>query len=542
MRRRLEFSPSFDSALEVMASGIGKSEPRLVWIVIALATLTAAFDRFAVSHVIDAVYDQGSVWRVDLLWVLGAIVAAFLSGRWARVMALTLAQRAGDTALVASTKRLLAADWSDLGAEAPRKALTRIAGSMQEDASQAAAALPSIAALPLTAAWLSLLEPTSLLIVIVLIIVGTAILRREGARVSASETVLDHTETAFDRLTERLLAAGPFLRLTAEPQAEFCTRALWPAVDDATRAASVQARAHARAAGILGWLVFVLLLVFLTFAAGSGQDSHWMRALIVVAATLHHARQAAAAYLAFERVGVGAQQLAAVAEQFPVAQTVAPTAPARWSSIALRRVRFDQRDTPSVFLAAVGPLDLELHRGEIIALTGSNSDDRGTLLHLLCGLVSPDSGTVLLDGRPIPPTMLRGLAGGALDREALPLPPRPSADPIRTNLLLARFDLSSAIMHPAGDEDTATVSGDAERIRLAIVYAEMEDRPIRLYDERATHLEPRFRDAFAETLQEARARGRTCIVATDDAQMIAIADRVLSMRDGNLLASTEEPA
>ena len=370
MRRRLEFSPSFDSALEVMASGIGKSEPRLVWIVIALATLTAAFDRFAVSHVIDAVYDQGIVWRVDLLWVLGAIVAAFLSGRWARVMALTLAQRASDTALVASTKRLLAADWSDLGAEAPRKALTRIAASMQEDASQAAAALPSIAALPLTAAWLSLLEPTSLLIVIVLIIVGTAILRREGARVSASETVLDHTETAFDRLTERLLAAGPFLRLTAEPQAEFCTRALWPAVDDATRAASVQARAHARAAGILGWLVFVLLLVFLTFAAGSGQDSHWMRALIVVAATLHHARQAAAAYLAFERVGVGAQQLAAVAEQFPVAQTVAPTAPARWSSIAFRRVRFDQRDTPSVFLAAVGPLDLELHRGEIIALTG----------------------------------------------------------------------------------------------------------------------------------------------------------------------------
>jgi ABC-type siderophore export system fused ATPase/permease subunit len=176
-------------------------------------------------------------------------------------------------------------------------------------------------------------------------------------------------------------------------------------------------------------------------------------------------------------------------------------------------------------------LDIDLHRGEIVALTGANIGDRGTLLHLLCGLVPPDGGTVLLDGRTIPPSILRGLCGGVLERDGLLPTSRLPGDASRAEVLLARFDLPPSIGLDAG------MLGRAERIRLAIVIAELEDRPIRVYDERATHLEPRFRDAFAQTLREARSRGRTCIVATADPSMIAAADRVVCMQDGVIVPS-----
>ena len=530
--RRLASAPAFDSAAAVVASVIGKNEPRLAWIVLALASLTAVLDRFAVLRVTDAVYGQDRPWRMDLVWILVAIAGTFLLGRWTRMAGLALAERASDAVLIAGTRRVLAADWRHLGSDGPGKALARIAIGMREDASQAAAALPALAALPITAAWLSLYESNALLIVVLLSVAGTMLLRREISRVRASETVLAHAEAAFDQVTARLMAAGAPLRLTSMHLSDFGTQALWPAVDDATRAASIHARAHARVAGLFGWLVFLLVIVLLTFGSSGSQDDNWTRALIVIAATLHHARQASAAYLAFGRIGTASAQIDAIAERFPAAEMFAPVAPARWTNIAFQQARVEERDTPSLFLAAIGPLDMDLHRGEIVAITGPNQDDRGTLLHLLCGLVPPDSGKVLLDGRSISPAMLRGLCGGVLDRDAVPRLLHAAADPSRTEALLARFDLSSQMLHPPEGEDATVVPGQSERIRLAIVIAELEDRPIRLYDERAARLEPRFRDAFIETLGEARARGRTCIVATGEAAMIAAADSIFLMRDG----------
>jgi putative ATP-binding cassette transporter len=107
----------------------------------------------------------------------------------------------------------------------------------------------------------------------------------------------------------------------------------------------------------------------------------------------------------------------------------------------------------------------------------------------------------------------------------------------RVAALMTRFqlkppDADSAHWPPERD------LGDAERIRAAIVATELEDRPIRLYDERAICVEPRFRDAFAETLREARSRGRTCVIATADPTLIALADRVFRMEDGLLVAPT----
>jgi ABC-type lipoprotein export system ATPase subunit len=54
---------------------------------------------------------------------------------------------------------------------------------------------------------------------------------------------------------------------------------------------------------------------------------------------------------------------------------------------------------------------LELERGEQVLLTGSSGRGKSTLMHLICGLIDPSQGEVLVDGQAI-----HGLHGAARDR------------------------------------------------------------------------------------------------------------------------------
>ncbi|MBC7859828.1 MAG: ABC transporter ATP-binding protein [Burkholderiaceae bacterium] len=52
-------------------------------------------------------------------------------------------------------------------------------------------------------------------------------------------------------------------------------------------------------------------------------------------------------------------------------------------------------------LAALKGIDLEIRRGEILALLGPNGAGKTTLISIVCGIVTPSSGTVLVDGHDI---------------------------------------------------------------------------------------------------------------------------------------------
>ena len=50
-------------------------------------------------------------------------------------------------------------------------------------------------------------------------------------------------------------------------------------------------------------------------------------------------------------------------------------------------------------LAALKTIDLEIHQGEIFALLGPNGAGKTTLINIVCGIVTPTTGTVLVDGQ-----------------------------------------------------------------------------------------------------------------------------------------------
>jgi ABC-2 type transport system ATP-binding protein len=52
-------------------------------------------------------------------------------------------------------------------------------------------------------------------------------------------------------------------------------------------------------------------------------------------------------------------------------------------------------------LSALKRVDLEIHKGELFALLGPNGAGKTTLISIVCGIVTPSSGSVLVEGLDI---------------------------------------------------------------------------------------------------------------------------------------------
>ena len=74
-----------------------------------------------------------------------------------------------------------------------------------------------------------------------------------------------------------------------------------------------------------------------------------------------------------------------------------PTAFPNWQTLELRNVVFHYQDNAF----SVGPVNLTIHRGELIFLIGGNGSGKSTLAMLLTGLYQPQSGEILLDGKAV---------------------------------------------------------------------------------------------------------------------------------------------
>jgi putative ATP-binding cassette transporter len=113
------------------------------------------------------------------------------------------------------------------------------------------------------------------------------------------------------------------------------------------------------------------------------------------------------------------------------------------------------------------------------------------------------------------------------------------ADPSRVDRLLAAHKLDAKATFADGTFSTIDLS-TGQRKRLALIVAELEDRPILVMDEWAAEQDPEFREHFyREMLPALRARGKTIIAATHDDRYFDAADRVLRMEDGRLMASAD---
>lgn len=204
---------------------------------------------------------------------------------------------------------------------------------------------------------------------------------------------------------------------------------------------------------------------------------------------------------------------------------------------------------------ALAGLDLDVWPGEVHAIMGENGAGKSTLNKLLCGVVAPDSGEVLLDGDPLPFGSVAAAerAGVAIvHQESAAFPDLTGAEnhqlmrePTQWGMLLDRGAMrerTEASLRSVGEsfELDRPVGGLslAQRQMVAIARALDQKCRVLILDEPTASLSVREADALFESVRRIRESGVAVLFVSHRLdEVFAIADRVTVLRDGRWVAT-----
>ena len=203
-------------------------------------------------------------------------------------------------------------------------------------------------------------------------------------------------------------------------------------------------------------------------------------------------------------------------------------------------------------LQALKRIDLEIHRGEIFALLGPNGAGKTTLISIVCGIVTPTGGRVLVDGHDIVrdyraarskiglvpqelhTDMFESVLGTvSFSRGLFGRPP----DPAHLERVLR--DLS---LWEKRDDKIMTLSGGMKR-RVLIAKALAHEPEVLFLDEPTAGVDVELRRDMWALVQRLRERGVTIILTThyiDEAEEMA--DRIGVVNKGELIVVEEKAA
>ena len=199
-------------------------------------------------------------------------------------------------------------------------------------------------------------------------------------------------------------------------------------------------------------------------------------------------------------------------------------------------------------------LSLDVKRGETLTVIGGSGSGKTVLLKLMIGLLAPDGGKVLFDGRDLTGLTQRELVavrtrfgmvfqGGALfdsysvgENVAFPLREHHSYQEQEVRRIVSE-KLGQVGLVGVQDKYPAELSGGMKK-RVALARALVMDPEVILYDEPTTGLDPVLADTINELIIHThRLTGATSVVVTHDmVSAYKISQRIVMLYQGQLQA------
>ncbi len=205
-----------------------------------------------------------------------------------------------------------------------------------------------------------------------------------------------------------------------------------------------------------------------------------------------------------------------------------------------------------VNVEALQGVNLDVPRGQFLAVVGPSGSGKSTMFHILGGLSTPTSGTVTIAGRDLSHMNeterndLRKKTVGFVFQKYNLLPTLTARDNIEIARTIANTDGEprapwfEAVLEMLGvaqrlDHKPRALSG-GEQQRIAIARAIVNHPSILLADEPTGNLDSKNSDAVLNLLRELnRRKGQTILMITHNPEAAAFADRTVHMRDGQIV-------
>lgn len=212
-----------------------------------------------------------------------------------------------------------------------------------------------------------------------------------------------------------------------------------------------------------------------------------------------------------------------------------------WTRMSLREVVYRHPDTEDRKGYVIGPIDLEIEKGQITFIVGGNGSGKSTLGKLITLHYAAESGAILFGDDPITDETLNTyrqqigfiysdyyLFEHLLGREGTEIA-------AEVDRYLKELGLDQKVSFDGSAFSTLHLS-DGQRRRLALLVSFVEDKQLYLFDEWAADQDPMFKDTFYyKILPELKQRGKAVVVVSHDDRYFSVADKLVYMENGRIV-------